>query len=131
MRLTTPIVVKNKKGGRILDEQGRLNEKQIWGQDALWCDYAGLVGNDFAGIMIIPDPDNPRPCHWHVRDYGFMCANPFGHKAFHLGDEARTVVEPGESLSLGFGILIHSGVNEASVDLQTAYRDYLRLKGDD
>ena len=91
-------------------------------------DYAGPVGNTFAGITIMPDPDNPRPCHWHVRDYGFMCANPFGHKAFKLGDKARTPVEPDASLSLGFGILIHRAANEASVDLHTAYKDYLGLK---
>jgi len=127
-RLATPIVVKNKKGGRILDNQGRVNEKRIWGKDSLWCDYAGPIGDGFAGITVMPDPDNLRPCRWHVRDYGFMCANPFGHKAFKLGDKARTTVEPGKSLSLGFGILLHSAAEATSVDLHAAYRDYLRLK---
>jgi len=128
VRLATPIVVKNKKGGRILDNEGRRNEKQIWGKPSLWCDYAGPVDSAFAGITIMPDPDNIRPCHWHVRDYGFMCANPFGKKAFNLGAKGRTVVEAGKSLSLGFGILIHSGTNDTSVDLHAAYKDYLRLK---
>ena len=100
VRLATPIVVKNDKGGRILDDQGRRNEKQIWGKGSLWCDYAGPVGEGFAGITIMPDPDNINPCHWHVRDYGFMCANPFGHKAFKLGEETRTEVEDGQSLTL-------------------------------
>jgi hypothetical protein len=129
-RLATPIVVKNNKGGRILDNQGRRNEKKIWGKDSLWCDYAGPVGNAFAGITIMPDPDNIRPCRWHVRDYGFMCANPFGHKAFKLGDKARTTVEPSKPLPLGFGILIHSAAEETSVDLAAAYADYLRLKNE-
>ena len=128
VRLATPIVVKNKKGGRILDNQGRVNEKQIWGKDSLWCDYAGPIGNAFAGITVMPDPDDLRPCHWHVRDYGFMCANPFGHKAFKLGDKARTIVEKGELLSLGFGVLVHSAADETSVDLAAAYKDYLRIK---
>jgi len=131
VRLATPIVVENQKGGRILDNQGRRNEKQIWGKPSLWCDYAGPVDNGFAGITIMPDPDNIRPCRWHVRDYGFMCANPFGKKAFNLGDEGRTTVERDKTLSLGFGILIHSAADEASVDLHAAYRDYLRLKDRD
>ena len=76
----------------------------------------------------MPDPDNINPCHWHVRDYGFMCANPFGQKAFKLGDEARTEVEGGQSLTLGFGILIHGTADESSLDLHEAYREYLRLK---
>jgi len=128
VRLATPIVVKNKAGGRILDDKGNLNEKNIWGKPSLWCDYAGPVNNIFAGVMIIPDPDNFNPCRWHVRDYGFMTANPFGHKAFKLGESHKVIVEPGKSLRLGFGILLHSSNNEKAIDLDTAYRDYLKIK---
>jgi hypothetical protein len=130
IRLATPIVVKNKAGGRILDNQRNINEKGIWGRQSLWCDYAGRVGNIFAGVMIMPDPDNFGPCRWHVRDYGFMTANPFGHKAFNLGEPSKVIVTPGKTLRLGFGILLHSSNDEKAIDLDAAYLDYLKVKGE-
>jgi len=128
VRLATPIVVKNENGGRIIDDKGNLNEKAIWGKPSLWCDYAGPVGEVFAGVMVMPDPDNFGRCRWHVRDYGFMTANPFGKKAFNLGAPGKVIVRKGESLRLKFGILIHSSSSEKSIDLEAAYTDYLKLK---
>jgi len=93
VRVATPIRVKTRNGGRILDSQGRRNEKAIWGQTAAWCDYSGRVGNAFAGVAIMPDPANFRPCWWHVRDYGVMVANPFGRDSRlrgHGGQSVRT-----------------------------------------
>ncbi len=127
VRLATPIVVKNKKGGRILDDKGNVNEKSIWGKPGLWCDYAGPIDGVFAGIMIMPDPDNFGPCRWHVRDYGFMAANPFGKKAFNLGDEGKTIVEKGKRLSLRFGIMVHSTNNKIQLDLNAEYKNFLEL----
>jgi hypothetical protein len=128
VRLATPIVVKNKKGGRILDDKGNVNEKQIWGKPSLWCDYAGPIDDVLAGVMIMPDPDNFGPCRWHVRDYGFMAANPFGKKAFNLGAPGKVIVKKGESLRLSFGILLHGSNDEKSMDFDAAYADYLKLK---
>jgi hypothetical protein len=128
VRLATPIVVKNKRGGRILDDQGNVNEKNIWGKPSLWCDYAGPIDDVFAGVMIMSDPDNFAPCRWHVRDYGFMTANPFGRKAFNLGAAGKVIVNKGESLSLRFGILLHSSKDETSIDLGAAYKDYLKIR---
>lgn len=97
------------------------------GKPALWCDYVGPVDDVFAGLMIMPDADNFRKCRWHVRDYGFMTANPFGHWALNLGSPGKITVRKGESLNLGFGILVHSSDSQSSIDLDAAYRDYLRL----
>ncbi|MEA3224898.1 MAG: DUF6807 family protein, partial [Planctomycetota bacterium] len=128
VRLATPIVVKNRKGGRICDGKGNVNEKQIWGKPSLWCDYAGLIDGVFAGVMIMPDPDNFAPCRWHVRDYGFMTANPFGKKAFNLGAPGKVIVNKDKPLHLSFGILLHSSNNKRAIDLEAAYKDYLKLK---
>jgi hypothetical protein len=128
VRLATPIVVKNNKGGRILDDQGNVNEKNIWGKPSLWCDYAGPIDEVFAGVMIMPDPDNFAPCRWHVRDYGFMTANPFGKKAFNLGGAGKVIVDEGKSLHLSFCILLHSSKDEKSIDLDAAYKDYLKIR---
>lgn len=125
VRVATPIVVKTGKGGRILDSEGRKNEKAVWGHTAAWCDYGGPAGDGFAGIAIMPHPANFRPCWWHVRDYGFMVANAFGRKAFGKGEPSEVKVKPGEPFRLRFGILIHSADRENDTDLRAAYRDYL------
>jgi len=129
VRVATPIRVKTGKGGRILDSQGRRNEKAIWGHKAAWCDYSGPAGDAFAGVAILPDPGDFRPCWWHVRDYGVMVANPFGRDAFGKGQKSQVVVKRGEPFRLCFGILIHAGASEGSVDLQGAYevvKDFFR-----
>jgi len=128
VRLATPIVVKSNKGGRILDDRGNINEKNIWGKPSLWCDYAGPIDDVFAGVMIMPDPDNFAPSRWHVRDYGFMTANPFGKKAFNLGAAGKVIVNKGKPLRLSFGILLHSSKDEKSIDLAGAYKDYLKIR---
>ena len=127
VRLATPIMVKNRTGGRILDNEGRKNEKGIWGKQALWCDYGGWVGESFAGMMVMPDPSNFRPCWWHTRDYGFMAANPFGRAAFDAGPTSQVQVSRNEPFHLSYGILVHAGANEEAVDLPAAYQDYLSV----
>jgi hypothetical protein len=127
VRMATPLAVKSGQGGWIVDSEARRNEKAIWGRQAAWCDYGGRVGNAFVGIAIMPDPDNFRSSWWHVRDYGFMVANPFGRDAFGKGDPSKVNVEAGWPFRLRFGILIHAGDSEARVDLREAYQDYLRL----
>jgi hypothetical protein len=72
-------------------------------------------------------PDNVRPCRWHTRDYGFMAANPFGQEVFHAGPSSQLRVEAGRPFRLKFGVLIHVGQGEDSVDLDAAYRDYVKL----
>jgi len=56
-------------------------------------------------------------------------ANPFGRHAFGKGEKSQVIVKRGESFRLRFGILIHAGAREDSVDLQRAYeavRDLFR-----
>lgn len=127
VRVATPIMVKSAQGGRILDSEGRLNEKGVWGKQAAWCDYSGPVGGAFAGVMVVPDPGNFRPCWWHVRDYGFMVANPFGRRALTGGPPSKIIVRSGEPLTLRFGILLHASDSKNGLDLQAAYRDYLEV----
>ena len=132
IRLATPMMVKPYEGrhrpGRILDDHGRLNEKGIWGKPAAWCDYGGWLGDTFAGILVMPDPSDDRPCRWHTRDYGFMAANPFGWKAFKQGPARRTEVKAGQSFRLRFGLLVHAAPSEDAVDLAAAYEDYLSVQ---
>ncbi len=107
VRVATPITVKN--GGMLLDSIGRKNEKQVWGQQADWCDYSGVVDGQPVGVMLVPDPLNFRRSWFHARDYGVLVANPFGQRAFTRGEASRVVVPVGETLRLRFAIVAHSG----------------------
>jgi hypothetical protein len=131
VRVATPMIVKPYKEefrpGRILDDQNRRNEKQIWGRPAAWCDYSGWIGATFAGIMVMPDPRNVAVCRWHTRDYGFMAANPFGQSVFKAGPDRKTAVDLGRPFHLRFAILVHAAGSEESVDLAAAYQDYLAV----
>lgn len=112
--------------GRILSSEGLRGARQTWGQAATWCDYAGDLDGQPVGITIMAAPQNARPSWWHNRGYGFFAANLFGRAAMRQGPQSKLVVKPGESLNLGYGILIHSSEPDA-VDLQRAYDDYRKL----
>ncbi len=131
VRLATPIMVKpyenRHRPGRILDDHGRRNEKEIWGQQAAWCDYSGRMDDIFTGIMIMPDPHNAAACRWHVRDYGLMVANPFGQSVFKKGSVAKTEIGSDQPLHLRFGILLHATGGENDFDPKAAHQDYIAL----
>jgi hypothetical protein len=105
------------KGGVITSSEGRKNERQVWGRQADWCDYAGRG----TGIMLMPDPKNFRRSWFHARDYGLLVANPFGRQALAKKEPSRIVIKKGETLALRFGVLVHDG----DLDCQAGYNDFL------
>ncbi len=131
VRVATPLMVKpfdsRSRPGRILNDQGRQNEKAIWGEQAAWCDYSGWVGDIFAGVRVVADARNASACHWHVRDYGLMVANPFGRSVFKKGPVNRTELKPGEPFHLRFGILLHATITAEGFEPEAAYREYLKI----
>ncbi len=110
--------------GRIRNADGLQNEKQVWGKAADWCDYSGTIDGTFAGLTVMPHPENFRRSWFHVRDYGLMLANPFGRKAMTGGEKSSVPVKPGESLRLRFGVFVHARTDD--YDPASAYRDYLQ-----
>ncbi len=102
--------------GRIETSTGAVGEAEAWGKSASWCHYSGLVkapsGGVHTGIGVIDHPDNPRyPTYWHVRNYGLMTANPFGH-SHYFKDKSRDGslrLSAGESLTFRYRVVIHEG----------------------
>lgn len=102
--------------GRIETSTGAVGESESWGKSASWCHYSGsvqsLLGGVHVGIGVIDHPLNPRyPTYWHVRNYGLMTANPFGH-SYYYKDEGRDGslrVEAGQSLEFRYRVFIHDG----------------------
>jgi hypothetical protein len=130
VRVATPLMVRPygnlHRPGRILNSEGRRDEKGTWGEQAAWCDYAGWVDHAFVGITIMPHPRNAAACRWHTRDYGLMVANPFGRSAFKKESPDRTEVAPGEPFPLRFGILIHATRSEGEFDAAAACQAYVK-----
>ena len=126
IRLETSIAENQGQGGLLTDSESRTTAGKVWGLQAAWCDYSGPSDAEPVGVMVIPHPENFRACWWHVRDYGFFAANPFGRNAFTREEKSRIVVKPGDELRLRFGIVIHDDRPGSGFDTNAAAERYLR-----
>ena len=72
-------------------------------------------------------PGNFRESWMHARDYGLLAANPFGRQAMQKGGASKTLVEPGETFRLRYGVWIHGDVLPSEIEL--VYRDYIKAHG--
>jgi hypothetical protein len=115
--------------GTITNSAGKTNEAEVWGKTAEWCDYSGVIAEQWVGMTIFCHPDNLRPSWFHARNYGLLEANLFGRQAFTKGEKSSIIVQPGKSLRMRYGILVHSGPEHRRPDLTAAYQDYVQLAG--
>jgi len=110
----------------MLNSEGGVGEKQIWGKRANWVDYSGTVAGEKLGIAIFDDPTNPKhPTYWHAREYGLFAVNPFGEHDF-LSDPKRDgsiTIPAGGSLTFRYRVLIHHG-DAAEAKIADAYGQY-------
>jgi hypothetical protein len=91
-------------GGRILNSEGKINEKPIFRKPTKWVDYSGpITAGDKGGITLMDHPSNPdHPTPFHVRNDGWMGA------CLTLNHALK--IEPGKPLRLRYGLWIHEGV---------------------
>jgi hypothetical protein len=146
IRIAPSVRVVSKKGGRLTNAEGKVNQgKEVkgkgtnadkegcWGLVSAWCDYSGPVGDGkTAGLTIFADPTNAVDSAWHARDYGLLAANPFGRQRAGFPDrKGRTdlvKLKKGEHLKFRYGLYLHSGdVKEGKV--AEAYTRFTKLKG--
>lgn len=125
VRVATPLAVEKKLGGRILDSENRINGANVWGKTAKWCDYAGPLDGNWVGMTILTSPKNFRPCWSHARDYGFVAMNPFGLNAFTQAATNDVIVKMGESLRIGYAVVVHESVKESGFKAQAAYEQFV------
>ncbi len=114
MRVASSMRVDSKKGGQIVNSDGKTNVA-AWGKPAAWVDYYGPVDGETLGIAILNHPSSFRfPTYWHVRGYGLFAANPFGLNDFTYGKEKGEYTLPaGETLKLRYRVLLHKGDEKA------------------
>jgi hypothetical protein len=98
--------------GKMENSFGGINESEVWGKRAHWCDYSGPIENRWVGVALLDHPKNLRhPTYWHARDYGLMTANPFGIATFE-GDPSLNgdyTLPAGAELKFRYRIYIHKG----------------------
>jgi len=113
------------RNGKIENADGKVGERNCWGQLSAWCDYSGMIDGATVGLAILDDPGNPYRACWHSRAYGLMAANPFGRtRSGFPAMKGRTdlvKLAKGEHLKLRYGLLIHPG--DAKEGKVAAYYD--------
>jgi len=118
--------LEGKRGGLIENAYGGRREAETWGKRAPWVDYSGQIGGETVGVALMDHPTSFRhPTHWHVRDYGLFCANPFGLSAFADDPNQRgdVVLPPGQSLTFRYRVCLHRG-DAAAAGISDHYHAY-------
>jgi len=110
----------------MLNSNGGVGEKQIWGKRADWVDYSGKVAGEDLGIAIFDNPSNPKhPTYWHARDYGLFAVNPFGEHDFYNDPkrDGSITIPTGGTLTLRYRVFIHHG-DASQANVAEAYKQY-------
>ena len=134
VRINDDIRADKRGKGKIVNAEGKVNEKGCWGQRSVWCDYSGPIDGKTVGLAIFADPKNAIPSCWHSRDYGLMTANPFGRKRaqFPAVKDSTDLVrlKKGEHLKFRYGILLHEGDAETGM-VADYYQRFLQVRKDE
>ena len=124
IRLTAPL--DGKHSGKMVNAEGKVGEKQVWGKRSPWVDYSGQVNGETLGVAIFDHPRNPKhPTYWHSRDYGLFAANIFGEHDF-LNDKSKdgsVTLAPGQTLRFRYRVVIHPGDTQTA-DIAGLYKAY-------
>jgi Methane oxygenase PmoA len=109
IRLAEPFT--ERKGGRMVDADGRATMAQVWGKRSNWVDYTAELDGERLGVAMFDHPSNPRhPTYWHARDYGLFALNPFGRNAFDPNaDESQWKLPNGRKLTFRWSVVVHPG----------------------
>ncbi len=124
LRLAAPL--QESKSGKMVNAEGAVGEKQVWGKRSPWVDYYGPLEGETVGIAIFDHPGNPRhPTYWHSRAYGLFAANIFGLRDFHndKSKDGSLQLQKGETLRFRYRVLIHSG-DASAAHIGDAYKKY-------
>jgi hypothetical protein len=123
IRLAEPFT--ERRGGKMVDADGRVGMAQVWGKRSNWVDYTAEVDGERLGVAIFDHPSNPRhPTYWHARDYGLFALNPFGQNAFDPDkDESHWKLPKGQKIVFRWRVVIHPGDAETG-HIADLYKEY-------
>jgi hypothetical protein len=106
----TPVAVLDNTGvtGKYLSSEGKQGDA-VWSTRGKWTLLGGVVNGENVTLAILDHPANPGyPTHWHARGYGLFAANPLGDKQFNEPKEFNFTLEPGQSVTFKYRVLILS-----------------------
>ena len=108
-------------GGRILNSEGGVNEKEIFWKRARWVDYSGQITSRKAeGITLMDHPSNPNyPNAFHVRNDGWM--------GLSLTLDKPMTISKAKPLRLRYGLFIHRGLGN-SAQFNRAAEEFSELR---
>lgn len=112
-------------GGRILDADGHVNEKQVFHQPTRWVDYSGPIsfgpkGVILSGITLMDHPSNPAfPAMDHVREDGWMGVCSTG--------KGPITIQPGATAHFCYGLWVHNGAPDAKA-IDRAWKQFSELR---
>jgi len=111
----------NDGGGRILNSEGAVDEKDVLWKRAKWVDYAGAITNrEKEGITLFDHPDNPTfPGYFHVRNDGWMGAS--------LTFDGPREIQFDKPLHLRYGFCIHSGMKPREA-IETEWKRFTEIR---
>ncbi|MDE3165130.1 MAG: PmoA family protein [Acidobacteriota bacterium] len=120
IRLVEPFT--ERKGARIVNAEGLVSMKNVWGKRSAWVDYEATVDGEPLGVAMFDHPSNPRyPTYWHARDYGLFALDPFGRAAFDPSqEESQWKLAQGDKISFLWRVVVHPG-NASVADLYQAF----------
>jgi hypothetical protein len=115
-----------KRGGRLVNAEGGVNEEGVRGKRSPWIDWTTDLGGEKIGVAIFDHPSNYNyPTRWHVRSFGFLDANPFAQREFDKSlPDGSHPLEKGEKLRMRYRILIHP----AGTDVKPFYKRFAEEK---
>jgi len=127
IRLAEPFT--ERRGGKMVDAEGREGMKNVWGKRANWVDYSAELEGEKLGVAIFSHPSNPdHPPYWHARDYGLFALNPFGQNAFDPRQPERiTKMAKGQKRTYRWEVLVHPG-DAAAGGVAELYQKYAAAK---
>jgi len=112
-------------GGTLVNSTGQKNS-DAWGMPAEWIDNYGTLDGETVGVAMFSHPDNfQHPCRWHARNYGLLCANPFGDRQFPKSKikQQGVTIREGESMELRYQVVLHRG-DTTEARIAEAYSDF-------
>lgn len=102
--------------GTYLTSEGKTGN-DAWATRGRWCMLYGKMDGETESIAVFDHPRNPGyPTYWHARGYGLFAANPLGQAVFSNGKLSMNLhLEPGQSVTFRYRVLIHNGTAPLSV----------------
>ena len=109
-----------RQGGTMVNAEGKTGEKGTFGEPSAWIDCWGNRKTGAEGIAVLQHPSNRwYPSPWFTRDYGFISPTPM----YWPENEKATALKKGETVSLRYRVLIHSG-NTREARIAERFKQY-------